>query len=71
MDIMAVAHKCRENKLEMHRENGVYNFKIKIPVERDVGARTSINNRYAALAEMEEFDKYGGSGQFFQRQGSR
>ena len=62
---------CRENKLEMHRESGVYNFKVKVPMEKTETGKENWGNRYAALAEMEEWDKYEESDKFFQRQGSR
>ena len=45
--IIEAANNCGEGKLAMQRENGVYNFKIKIPVKRGV----DLHNRYAALAE--------------------
>ena len=59
-NILAAVDKC-ENKMNMHRENGVYNFRIKVPREgevqgQNIGARrsTHMNNRYAALAEYGE-----------------
>ena len=70
-EIMEMAHKCRENKLEMHRENGVYNFKVKVPAAKMETGKANWGNRFAALADFEEWDKCEESDKHFQRQGSR
>ena len=51
--------------LKMKRENGVYNFSIRVPAEEARNREERVhmrNNRYAALIEENEED--------FQRQGS-
>ena len=56
--ILEVANNCGEDKMKMHRENGVYNFKIRVPVKRGepldrANGETRLRNRYAALAEWD------------------
>ena len=55
--IEAVNH-CGEDKMKMNRENGVYNFRIKVPVKKRepldrANGETRLRNRYAALAEWD------------------
>ena len=45
--IIEAANNCGQGKMAMQRENGVYNFKIRIPVKREC----DLYNRYAAFAE--------------------
>ena len=54
--IMEMAHKCTAKKMDMHRASGVYKFKVKIPVQGEESARTFLNNRYVALAEVDDWD---------------
>ena len=60
--------------MRMRRENGVYNFTIRVPIkktsEEDPNKRTQLRNRYAMLAEFDEHDDYEGS-KGFHRQGFR
>ena len=35
--------------MTMHRENGVFNFQLRIPVKKESGS----SNRYAALAKLD------------------
>ena len=47
--IIEAANNCGDGKMAMQRENGVYNFKIRIPVKKEC----DLYNRYAALAEWD------------------
>ena len=62
---MEVANKCGDGKMAMHRENGVYHFKLRIPTKRDWG----LSNRYAALAEWDNNED--DEDKDFHRQGRR
>ena len=53
----------------MHKKNGVYNFKVKVPVSGAAVETRRWGNRFAAL--MEECDKCGEEENHFQRQGGR
>ena len=56
--IMELASSCGEGKMEMKRENGVYNFTIKVPSKREEPQRRIMTgNRYAALAEWDRPDE--------------
>ena len=59
-DIMEVVDKRKSEAMEMRRENGVYNFSIRIPCGEDnteMGTRgVPVRNRYAALAESSARD---------------
>ena len=58
--IIEAANNCGDGKMAMQRENGVYNFKIRIPVKKEC----DLYNRYAALAEWDNPEDKG-----FHRQG--
>ena len=58
--IIEAVSRSGEDKLKMQRENGVYNFKIQIPVKKSY----DLNNRYAALAERNDAED-----EDFRRQG--
>ena len=65
---MELANNCGQGKMEMKRENGVYNFTIKVPSKTEEPQRRVITgNRYAALAEWDRPDEE--DSKDFRRQG--
>ena len=51
-EILEVTRRSEDHKMEMHRENGVYNFKIKVPLKKEQGGGVELRNRYAMLSEF-------------------
>ena len=51
-EILEVTRRSSDHKMEVHRENGVYNFKIKVPAHKEHGGGMELRNRYAMLSEF-------------------